>query len=54
MNSLKDIVHINTDEGVDSIFSWTYGAGKGTILSAPQPDKVWKILGEAYGEVLNK
>ena len=25
---------------------------KGTFLSAPEPDKVWKILGEAYGEVL--
>jgi hypothetical protein len=53
LNTIKDIVHIYADEGVDSIFSWTYMAGKGTILSAPEPDKVWKILGEAYGEVLS-
>lgn len=54
LNTIKDIVHIYADEGVDSIFSWTYRAGKGTLLSAPEPDKVWKILGEAYGEVLKR
>ena len=54
LNTIKDIIHIYADEGVDSIFSWTFKAGKGTFLSAPEPDKVWKMLGEAYGEVLGR
>jgi len=54
LNTIKKIIHCYADEGVDSIFSWTYRAGKGTFLSAPEPDKVWKIIGEAYGEVLSK
>lgn len=53
LNTIKDIVRIYSEEGVDSIFSWTYQAGKGTFLSAPEPEKVWKILTEAYGETLN-
>lgn len=54
LNTIKEIVKIYAKEGVDSIFSWTYRAGQGTLLSAPEPKKVWDILGEAYGEVLNK
>jgi hypothetical protein len=54
LNTIKEIVKVYAEEGVDSIFSWTYRAGQGTILSAPEPKKVWDILGEAYGEVLNK
>lgn len=52
LETIKDICKIYAEEGVDSIFSWTYRAGKGTLLQAPDPDAVWKILGEAYGEVL--
>ncbi|MCP4978033.1 MAG: hypothetical protein GY931_17935 [Maribacter sp.] len=54
LNTIKEIVRIYAQEGVDSIFSWTYRAGQGTFLSAPEPKKVWDILGDAYGEVLNK
>lgn len=52
LENIRNVVKIYAEEGVDSIFSWTYRAGKGTFLSAPDPDAVWKILGEAYGEVL--
>jgi hypothetical protein len=52
LNYIKELVHLYAKQGVDSIYSWTYRAGKGTILSAPDPDSVWRILGEAYGEAL--
>ncbi len=51
---IRTLVHLYADKGVDSIFSWTYRAGKWTVLSAPEPDKVWDILGKAFGEVLKK
>ncbi|MBN2651439.1 MAG: hypothetical protein JXR63_03575, partial [Spirochaetales bacterium] len=51
---IKQIVHAYADAGVDSIFSWTYKAGKDTFLSAPDPDAVWNVLTEAFGEVLDK
>lgn len=51
---IKKVVHCYADAGVESIFSWTYRAGQGTFLSAPEPTKVWDVLGEAYGEVLSK
>jgi hypothetical protein len=54
LDFIKKIVHAYADEGVDSIFSWTYKAGKGTFLSAPNPDAVWDVLTEAFGEVLEK
>lgn len=53
LETIGDIVKIYSEEGVDSIFSWTYRAGKGTFLSASEPDKVWDILGKAFGEFLN-
>jgi hypothetical protein len=53
LEDIKKIVHIYADAGIESIFSWTYRAGMGTFLSAPDPVRVWDILGEAYGEVLN-
>lgn len=54
LEDIKKIVRIYAEEGVESIFSWTYRAGQGTFLSAPEPEKVWEILGEAYGEFLCK
>jgi hypothetical protein len=54
LDFIRELVHLYAKKGVDSIFSWTYRAGKGTVLSAPEPDKVWDILGKAFGEVLNK
>ncbi|QSH40669.1 hypothetical protein P0136_12065 [Lentisphaerota bacterium ZTH] len=53
LNFIKDIVNIYSREGIESIFSWTYRAGEGTFLSAPEPQKVWDILGQAFGEVLS-
>ncbi len=49
---IKEIVHAYADCGIESIFSWTYRAGQGTILAAPNPQLAWDTLGEAYGEVL--
>lgn len=54
LDFIKEVVHTYADAGVDSIFSWTYKAGKGTFLSAPKPDSVWEVLTEAFGEVLSK
>jgi hypothetical protein len=50
---IKDIAHCYADAGIESIFSWTYRAGKGTFLEAPDPDLAWKTLGEAFAEVLS-
>lgn len=52
LNDIKEIVRIYDKAGIESIFSWTYRAGQGTFLSAPDPIRVWDVLGEAYGEVL--
>ena len=49
---IKEIVHAYAACGIESIFSWTYRAGQGTILAAPNPQLAWDTLGEAYGEVL--
>lgn len=49
---IQDVVRTYAQCGIESIFSWTYRAGQGTILSAPDPKLAWDTLGEAYGEVL--
>lgn len=54
LDDIKKIVHAYDEAGIESIFSWTYRAGMGTFLSAPDPLSVWEKLGEAYGEVLRK
>lgn len=54
LNMIKDIVNVYGDEGVESIFSWTYRAGEGTFLSASEPEKVWDVLGDAFGSVIEK
>src|SRR5690606_6014178 len=54
INEIKEIVHLYSDMGVDSLFAWTYRGGDGTVLAAPNALDMWKILGEAYGEVLNE
>jgi hypothetical protein len=53
LDTIADVVQVYAEEGIDSIFSWTYRAGKGTFLSAAEPDRVWDILGRAYGAVLS-
>lgn len=52
LNFLSDVVHTYARAGIDSIFSWTYRAGMGTTLSAPDPRAAWDELGKAFGEVL--
>ena len=54
LNMIRQIVRSYAAAGVESIFSWTYRAGQGTVLSAPNPLEVWDLLGEAYGEVLEQ
>jgi hypothetical protein len=39
---------------VDSIFCWSYRGTKGTTISCTKPDLAWKLVGEAFGEVLEK
>nr|MDO8134156.1 hypothetical protein [Candidatus Njordarchaeum guaymaensis] len=39
---------------VDSIFCWSYRANKGTTISCTKPDLAWKLVGEAFGEVLER
>lgn len=51
---IKDIAHCYAEAGIESIFSWTYRAGAGTFLQAPDPELAWKTLGEAYGEILER
>jgi hypothetical protein len=54
LSMICQVVHSYAAAGVESIFSWTYRAGQGTILSAPKPLIVWDLLGKAYGEVLGR
>jgi len=54
MNQIKEVVKLYSDLGVESIFAWTYRGGKGTVLAAPDADLVWKIIGDTYGEVLER
>ncbi|MCS2890522.1 hypothetical protein NXY11_22005 [Parabacteroides faecis] len=54
MEEIKDIVHLYDDMGVESLFAWTYRGGYGTVLAAPHALEMWDMLGEAYGEVLDK
>lgn len=52
LEMIREIVRAYAHAGLDSIFSWTYRAGQGTMLAAPDPVRVWDTLGAAYGEVL--
>lgn len=52
LNFIRDIARTYAAAGIESIFSWTYRAGQGTTLSAPDPQRVWDTLGKAYAEVL--
>lgn len=54
LEMIRQIVRAYASAGVESIFSWTYRAGQGTVLSAPNPREVWDLLGEAYKEVLER
>ena len=51
---IKEIAHLYADMCVESLFAWTYRGGYGTVLAAPHALEMWDMLGEAYGEVLDK
>ncbi|KAA9038678.1 hypothetical protein FW778_14115 [Ginsengibacter hankyongi] len=54
IEEIKEIVHLYADMGVESLFAWTYRGGHGTVLGPPHALQMWDMLGEAYGEVLEK
>jgi hypothetical protein len=54
LSEVKEIVHLYSDMGVESLFAWTYRGGHGTVLAAPRALEMWKMLGDAYGEVLDE
>lgn len=54
LEEIKEVAHLYKDMGVESLFSWTYRGGHGTVLAAPRALEVWDMLGEAYGEVLDE
>lgn len=54
INEIKEIVHLYADMGVDSLFAWTYRGGDGTVLAAPNALDMWRVLAQAYGEVLDE
>jgi hypothetical protein len=39
---------------VESLFTWTYRGGHGTVLAAPRAREVWDTIGRAYGQVLGR
>jgi hypothetical protein len=39
---------------VDSIFCWSYRGTKGTTIGCTKPDLAWKLVGEAFGEVIER
>jgi hypothetical protein len=54
LEEIKRITHLYADMGVDSLFSWTYRGGHGSVLAAPRALQLWDVLGEAFGEVLKQ
>lgn len=52
LKELKEVVHLYSEMGVESLFAWTYRGGYGTVLAAPHALEMWNMMGEAYGEVL--
>jgi hypothetical protein len=52
LEDMKRIVRLYAQAGVESVFSWTYRAGQGTFLAAPDPVAAWHTLGQAYAEAL--
>jgi len=51
---IKDIAQMYAEMGVQSLFTWTYRGGHGTVLAAPRAREVWDTIGEAYGRVLGR
>ena len=51
LETIVEIAKLYADCGIDSIFSWTYRAGMGTFLAAPDPEAAWEALGRAFESV---
>jgi len=54
LDEINQIVHLYAEMGVESLFTWTYRGGHGTVLAAPRALEVWDTIGKAYGEVLKR
>lgn len=54
LNQIIDVAKLYSDMGVESLFTWTYRGGYGTVLAAPSALEVWDTVGKAYGEVLER
>lgn len=52
LSQFTQIARTYQEEGIESIFTWTYRAGAGTFLSAPDPEAAWAAIGDAFGAVL--
>lgn len=54
LDFIRQIALAYSEAGIESIFSWTYRAGQGTSLSAPDPEKAWNAIGRAFEAVLTR
>ena len=54
LDEIRDVVQRYADMGVQSLFTWTYRGGHGTVLAAPRAREVWDAIGKAYGQVLHR
>ena len=53
-SQIDKVVDMYEGMGVDRLATWTYRGGLGTIVSAPDPLKLWDRIGENYNRVLTK
>ncbi|MBO5906924.1 MAG: hypothetical protein J6Q85_02065 [Clostridia bacterium] len=51
---IDKVVDMYENAGIDRLATWTYRGGYGTIVSAPDPIKLWDAIGENYKRVLKK
>jgi len=54
LDDIAEVARLYRDMGVESLFTWTYQGGHGTVLAAPRALEVWDAIGRAYGEVLER
>ena len=51
---IDKVVDLYEDMGVDRLSTWTYRGGYGTSVAAPEPLKLWEVIGANYRRVLKK
>ena len=54
LNEIPRIAQMYSERGVESLFTWTYRGGYGTVLAAPRAREVWDMIGQAYEQVLRR